>query len=70
MDALRSAAREYLKKADRENSPEFDPDGVALPDGLDTLSRDILDCDLTSHQEVRPAIQLLSSVNDVANGAF
>ncbi|KAJ9365408.1 hypothetical protein C8Q69DRAFT_528700 [Paecilomyces variotii] len=51
MDALRSAAREYLKKADRENSPEFDPDGVALPDGLDTLSRDILDRNLTSHQE-------------------
>ncbi|GAD93587.1 conserved hypothetical protein [Paecilomyces variotii No. 5] len=52
MDALRSAAREYLKNADQEKSPEFEPDGLALPDGLDILSRDILGRNSTSHQEL------------------
>lgn len=52
MDALRSAAREYLKKVDRENRPEFNSDRVTLPDRLDTLSRDILAYNSTSHAEV------------------
>lgn len=55
MDSLRRAAREYLKRADGDNIPDFIPDQTTLPEGLDPLWRDVLSHDSSNHQEVSPA---------------
>lgn len=69
MDSLRRAAREYLKKADGDNIPDFSPGQTTLPDGLDPLWRDVLKHDSSKHQEVSPGwLQKLScGRQDVAN---
>ncbi|KAL2011288.1 hypothetical protein VTN00DRAFT_4006 [Thermoascus crustaceus] len=51
MDSLRRAAREYLKRADGDNIPDFIPDQTTLPEGLYPLWRDVLSHNSSNYQE-------------------